>query len=392
MRPAPLALLLAAAVTSSGCAATDAVLARFNEPEEIGPAVVTISVLAPLSGGGTREGTGVLDAVEQAVADSDGVPGWQVEVEPIDLAQDDLDETLAELKTDDTTVAVVTGFTAEDIRTVVPELDESGLTVLSPVDTDPRHTRGADPSAPLRPWAGYLTVAVEPTPEQTALADQLARVRGVTRAVVVGDGSTQSRARARVLADALTERGVVDTTVVSWRGEKQTRPLERALAGLEQGDVLAVDADPELAAEIATRRPDGVLLALTSPADDLSRREAKELDGAFAPLPGLDPRRGLDDLQQLYSAAGSDATISAFGPAAYDGARLLVDTFSRCLPDPERTTSPSRSACRAEVAGATWNGLTGRTQFDEYGTRLGLLPAVVRLRDGSWEAPGGESR
>lgn len=389
MRCARLVVLLAAATALSGCATTDAIRERISPEQPSGPPTVTIGVLAPLSGGSTRDGRSVVDAVEQAVADSGGVPGWQVKVAAYDLAPASLEQSLAELKTDDSTVAVVAGFTADDIRTVVPELDESGLTVISPADSDPRHTRGADPAAPLRPWSGYVTVAVEPSPEPTALADHLARVVGTTRVVVVGDGTSSSTQRARDVADALAERGVLDTTVVPWRGAKQNRALERAVGALQPGDTLVVDGDADLVSRVAAQRPDGVVLALTSPLADLSRRQAIALSGATAPLPGLDPRRGAAELSRIFDQAGTSATEGLYGPAAYDGAALLVDTLTRCLPDPSRSTSPSRSACRAEVAGTSWDGLTGAIQFDEFGARLGLLPTVVILRKGSWQTPGG---
>ena len=104
----------------------------------------------------------------------------------------------------------------------------------------------------------------------------------------------------------------------------------------------------------------------------------------MAPLPGLSPRRGAKPLNDLYAESGRDAAAGAYGPAAYDGARMLLDAFTRCLPAPESSRSPSRSACRAETAGTVWTGLTGTIQLDEFGARLGLLPAVVGLRDGEW--------
>jgi len=376
-------LLLAVAVTSSGCSVVDEVQGRLSGPEDAGPAVVTITVLAPLSGGQTRAGRAVVDAVEQAVDDSGGVEGWAVEVDVLDSTATSVDEDVADLRRDDTTVAVVTGFAADDVRTLVPVLDDAGLTVLSPADTDPRHTRGADPTAPLRPWSGYLTVAVEATPEQTSLAEHVVRVLGTSRALVVHDGSSESRSRARAVVRALEERGVPDASLLAWDPRKP-RPVRRAVASLTAGDTLVVDASTSLAASLARQRPEGVVLGLGAVPDDLSGREAALLEGAVAPLPGLSPSRGASALDDRYADAGREAVAGAYGPAAYDGARMLVDAFTRCLPAPEVSRSPSRSACRAEVAGTVWSGLTGTIQLDEFGARLGLLPAVVVLRDGEW--------
>lgn len=389
MRRTLLVPLMAAATALSGCSMVDSVVERVSPDAEVVVPTVTIGVLAPLSGGQTRTGRSVVDAVEQAVADSGGVEGWQLDVVAYDLAGASLADDLAELKAGDSTVAVVTGFGPDDVRTIVPELDESGLTVLSPADSDPRHLRGADPADPIRPWAGYVSVAAEPTPEETALADHLVRVVGVQRAVVLSDGTRASESRGDAVTRSLEQRGVTRARAVAWQGAKASRPIERAVSRLKPGDALVIDAPAALAADLAGLAPSGVSVVLTSPLDDLSEPQSAELEGALAPLPGLDPRRGAAELRAAFEASDRDATEGPFGPAAYDGARLLVDAFSRCLPDAQRSSSPSRSQCRSEVAGATWNGLTGQVMFDEFGSRPGLLPAVVTLRNGEWRQPGG---
>jgi len=386
MRRTSVVLLLAAATVAPGCSITDSLVERVSPEEPPATSTVTIGVLAPLSGGQTRAGRSVVDAVEQAVDDAPGVDGWQVEVIAYDLAAQSREEHVAELKADDTTVAVVTGFGPDDVRTIVPELDESGLTVLSPADTDPRHVRGADPVSPLRPWSGYLTVAVEPTPKQTALADHLVRVVGAQKALVVSDGSSASAGRAAALSGALAERGVSEAETVTFGDEDGAASVQEAISSLDSGDALVFDVPADVAADLAGARRDGVALALMSPLEGLTPEQATALSGSLAPLPGQDPRQGASELADAFEASGRAGTVGPWGPAAYDGTRLLVDTFTRCLP--ARSSSPSRSACRAEVAGTSWSGITGPIQFDEYGARLGLLPGVVVLRDGSWGQPG----
>lgn len=389
MRRSLVVLALAAATATSGCSAAESLLDRVGTQEPPGTPTVSIGVLAPLSGGQTRTGTAVVDAVEQAVDDSGGVSGWDVEVVAADLAADDREATLDAFATDPSMIAVVTGFTADDIRVVVPELDEQRLTVLSPADTDPRHTRGADPAAPLRPWSGYVTVAVEQAPEQAALADHLVRVVGVDEALVVRDGSDGAAAAASGMQRALAERGVPDVEVRSWGGAGGAADVEEAVGALEPGSAVVLATAPDVAAALAPLRADGVTVALASQPPELDPTAADSLDGVVAPQPGADPRRGVSDVAAVLEASGRSTAVTSVSPAAYDGARLLVDALTRCVPDPSQAGNLSRSACRAEVAGAVWSGLTGPIQFDEYGARLGLLPSVLTLRDGFWVPPGG---
>lgn len=381
------ALLVAAAATTSGCSVADTVAEQLSPDTEVVTPTVTIAVLAPLSGGQTRNGTNVVESVKQAVADSGGVPGWEVAVREYDLTSPTLADDLAEIEADDTTVSVVTGFGPDDIRTIVPRLDEAGLAVLSPADRDPRHVRGADPTDPIRPWSGYATVAVEPAAEATALADHLVRVQGVRRVLVIDDTTSPSGRRAEAVATALRERGVLDVEVLGWDGSRSSRPVRSAVRDLDQADALVVDGPPALAVTAAGWAVDDVDLALTVKPDELSDDEATALQGVLAPQLGADPSRGSTELEEAFTATGTPFTVGPFGPAAYDGARMLVDTYTRCLPDPTRSTSPSRSQCRSALAGATWTGLTGPIQFDEFGARLGLLPAVVSLDGDSWGQP-----
>jgi ABC-type branched-subunit amino acid transport system substrate-binding protein len=187
---------------------------------------------------------------------------------------------------------VVTGFGSDDVRTIVPRLDSSGLTVLSPADSDPRHTRGADPSAPLRPWAGYVSVAVDPAPQQAALADYLVRVAGSARVVLVSDGTPESATRARQVQADLSERGVTDAEPLVASGGAPTEPITSALQALEPGDAVVVDGPATLAAQVAALRPAGVVLGLTEPLADLAAGQAAALQGAVAALPAWTPAEG----------------------------------------------------------------------------------------------------
>jgi ABC-type branched-subunit amino acid transport system substrate-binding protein len=374
-----LPLVAAVALLVSGCGAVDTVLERVRPSEDAGPPVATIVVVAPLSGPQTRDGEGVLAAVERAVTDSGGVEGWDVRVRGVDLAADDLPDRLDALVESDSAVAVVTGFSAQDVRANVPLLDAAGFSVLSPADSDVRHLRGADPTNPLRPWNGYASVAVDPTPEISALADHLVRAFAPTQVVVVTDGTATAAGRTETFTAEMAERGAAVASVLS-----SSADLTTPLAALAVTDVVVVDGPPEVAAGVAAATPAQV--ALMSRPQTLTPEQAAALEGAITPDAGLDPRRGSTELQALLG--GSGVSGGPYGPAAYDAGRLLVDAMTTCLPDPSASSSPSRSTCRARVAGTPWAGLTGAIVFDEYGGRPGLLPGILTLRAGQWVLPG----
>ncbi len=377
-------LLAAAAVALSGCGAADTVLQRVR-PQET-PVVPTVSLvlLVPQQSGLTRAGAGVEAAARLAVDDSGGIDGWTVDVQTIDLDADNLAARLDEVVESDTAVAVITGFEAEDVRTVVPVLDAAGLSVLSPADTDPRHFYGSDPEQPLRPWTGYSSVAVDPSPEQTALADHLVRSVGARRVVVLTDGSSEADGRVDALAEALDERSRIPVTVVPISHRRVGAQVAAALEGADSRTAVVVDA-PLPVAQAAASASAGSLALLTRP-ESLTSDEATALAGALSADQGLDPGRGSDELDE---SLPGDVTGGPYGPAAYDAARLVMQALARCLPDPQVASSPSRAACKPVVQGTPITGLTGRVVLDEFGARTGLLPDVQVLDEkGRWILPG----
>ncbi len=378
-----LPVVAAAALVLSGCGAADSVLERVQGADEPTPAVATIAVLVPQSSGLARAGAGVDAAVRGAVDDSGGVPGWTVTVRTVALDSPDLPDTLDEMAADDALVAVVTGFEPSDVRTTLPVLDAAGLAVVSPADSDPRHLYGADPRSQLRPWSGYASVAVDPHPEQSALADYLVRSVGVRTIVVLSDASRASTGPADALVQAVDQRGRARVVVVPVTQRRTAAQVEAALADLDASTAVVVDGSVELAE--AARAAGAATLAFLTRPDALTPAQSRTLAGAVAADRGLDPGRGSDELTSLLDGESG----GPFGPAAYDSGRIIVDALTRCLPDPQVSTSPSRSVCRAQVAGTQWRGLTGPVVLDEFGGRLGLLPDVLVLaEDGRWSLPG----
>ncbi len=382
----PVPLLAAAALVLSGCGAADTVLQRVRGDEQSVVPTVSLVLLVPQQSGLTRAGAGVEAAARQAVDDSGGVPGWTIDVQTIDLDADDLSARLDEVVQSDTAVGVITGFEPEDVRTVVPVLDEAGLTILSPADTDPRHFYGSEPEQPLRPWTGYSSVAVDPSPEQTALADHLVRSVGARRVVVLTDGSSEAGARADRLTEALDARSRIPVTVVPMSDRRVGAQVAQVLDDVSSDTAVVVDGPVSLAEAVADEREGAGTLALATRPDALTPEQAAVLAGALSADQGLEPTRGLDELDANLEG---DVTGGPFGPAAYDAARLFVDALSRCLPDPTVESSPSRARCKPVVQGTPLTGLTGRVVLDEYGARTGLLPDVQVLDEkGRWTLPG----
>ncbi len=434
--------LAAAGALLGGCGVVEDVTARFSQEEDTTPPVVTIGVAVPYDGTLLVPARGAEAAVRLAVDDHrDLVPGWDVEVVTVDTAQrldralDDVDRVLA----DELSVAgVITGLTTADVRTVVPELDDDGILAISPADVDPRHTVGAIPGSPSRPWKAYWAAAVHPAPAEAAAAEALVRDR-VRRVLVLADESPEALASAAATTDALEVRG--------GRGKQVSLPLTSQLVGAvealltgqavpdppkakrgkqddeesqdqlddssENGaDVVPADT-PALAASTLPTRFQGVMLAgspeFVAVAEGTVRalypempvatwassrpRAARSvsptgLEGVLVPEAGPDPAAGLDELAARLSATGVSVPPGPFGPAAYDATVMLMEGLAQCLPAAAPGLTPSRAACAPAVGVSAVDGLTGTLAFDEFGARLSTLAPMGRIEAGRWVSIG----
>jgi hypothetical protein len=393
-----------AAGAVGGCGAVDGVLERFADEGPTGPPTVTIGLALPFGGADLAAARGVEASVRASLADHAAlVDGWDVDVVVVDTAQPDVTALAAldAMVDEPSLVAAITGLTTDDVRTMVPELEDDGVASVSPADTDPRHTNGALVRNQLRPWQGYWTVAVQQEPETAAVADYLAEVEAVRRVLVVDDGTPEAAAGVAA-AEAAFEVRSVDverrTVVVPRTWE---RDVLAALSGMDsatgdpgRGKLRPVDAvhvvgevalvDAVVAASRASGSPVPVSVGTPLDAEAAAATETG-LEGVLVPAVGPDPGIGLDELAARLAQEAAPPP-GLYGPAAYDAARLVLLALDRCLPEPTPTASLSRSACRATIGADPFVGLSGEVVVDEFGARVGTLGAVGEVRDGEWVA------
>src|SRR5215208_227582 len=123
--------------------------------------VATIGVVAPLDEGQIEFGRGIRNAVELAVDaanERDAIPGWRIEVRALDDSSDPAKGKRAaeDLAADPSVIGVVGTYNSGVAEEVAPVLDEAGIVMISPGNTDPTLTLGDDPAAPERPFDHYF--------------------------------------------------------------------------------------------------------------------------------------------------------------------------------------------------------------------------------------------
>lgn len=351
--------------------------------DDAGAQTATVGVLVPASGWQQADGEAVLAAVQAAVTQTAGdIGGWTVEVVAVD--EGEKGEAAADAVTelvDGDAVAVVGGLTTPAVRAAQPILDDEDVLFVSPADVVPAHTRGADPSAPLRPYRSYFRTAVGDEAPAAALARYAVSGLGAD-AVAVVDGGDPAEVRAFTAAvddagGAVVASGADPAAVV-------------AKAKTEGATAVFVAGDPEVAATVDQRvRAAGLeatLLGATAFGGDFAddaddgardgavRAEPAELDATA----GVRSGRLADDI---------GASLGEYGAAAHDAGTAIGTVLARCLP-PASSASSARRGCLGEMSQLDFAGATGEVAFDEYGDRAGGSVRFSVLRDGTWEVVG----
>ncbi|TDE00197.1 ABC transporter substrate-binding protein [Jiangella asiatica] len=350
--------------------------------DDAGEQSATVAVLVPASGWQEADGAGVLAAVEAAIgATADDIGGWTVEVAAVDENGAELGDEVGEL-VDGDLIAVIGGLSTEAVRAVQPVLDDESVLFVSPADVDPVHTRGANPSAPLRPYRSYFRTAVGDESPAAALG-RYAVTGLAASAVAVVDGGDAREAAA--FADAVGAAGgevVARGTVADVAAVVTAAEEDGARAVFVSG---TSNAATETAEEVRRTGLDATLLgAAAFEADDSDSGDdgvpEGVRDGAVtATTAELDPTRGAS----LPSNADTGTDAGAYGAAAYDAATAVGTVLDRCLP-PASSASAARRGCVGEMVQLDFAGVTGEVAFDAFGDRDGGTVAFSVLRDGRW--------
>jgi branched-chain amino acid transport system substrate-binding protein len=347
--------------------------------DDAGAQTATVGVLVPASGWQQADGEAVLAAVRAAIAETAGdIGGWTVEVVAVD--EGEKGETAADAVTelvDGDAVAVIGGLTTPGVRAAQPILDDEDALFVSPADVVPDHTRGADPSTPLRPYRSYFRTAVGDEATAAALARYTVGGLGADAVAVVDGGDP---AEARAFTQAVDDAG---GAVVASGGNAATVVAQ---AKTEGATAVFVAGDPDAAATVDRRVReagiDATVLGATAfggefadaGRDGAVRAEPAELDATA----GVRSGRLAEDI---------GAELGTFGAAAYDAGTAVGTVLARCLP-PASSASSARRGCLGEMSQLDFAGATGEVAFDEYGDRAGGSVRFSVLRDGQWEDVG----
>ncbi|MGH9000611.1 MAG: branched-chain amino acid ABC transporter substrate-binding protein [Acidimicrobiia bacterium] len=362
--------------------------------------VVKIALVAPLSGSLSELGLGMRNAAELAVRqanEEDRIEGWEIEFVALDDEGDsDVGGRVAARLTSDASVVGLVGTLNSNVAEAIQgTVNDAGIVMVSPANTNPTLTQGPDPQNKQRPFDTYFRVSTTDAIQGPFAADYAWEDVAARKVAVIHDKKTYGQGLANAFQTRFKENG------------GQVAIVETVDPG--QTDFAAV------LSKIKPLAPDLIYYGGEYPAASLISSQANQ-QGMDMPLMGGDgiyastfidvakeagegdfatsvgaPAQDLPSAEEFiaaYDDAGYEHGYSAYGAYAYDAANVIIEALAEVLPEldsVEDIDDEARADIAAAVQATSMEGATGAIGFDEFGDTTSKVLTVYKVEAGEWE-------
>lgn len=356
-----------------------------------------IGVIAPLSGDLSALGKGIQHSVELAVKqanDSNAIPGWKLEVYPVDdEGKADVGKNAAtKLAADDAVVGVVGNLNSSVSQQTQPIFATAKITQISPANTGPSLTRGSEfVAAPKRQYPTFFRTCTTDL-IQGAFAAKFLKEQGITKVATVHDKKTYGQGLVAAFTDSFTKLGGTITSAQTINpDESNYQAVVSAISPTAPAAVYYGGEYPQAGPLSQQMKAAGLNVPLMG-GDGIFDPKYVELAGTAAngdlatsigaPVDSTDVgKKFLAD----YDAAKYAEPAAAYGAYSYDAANAIINALKVSLKDAKDAKS-AREATIAAVGQVSFTGVTGNVAFDEYGDTLAKVITGYKVDGGKWAA------
>jgi len=357
--------------------------------------VAKIGVIAPLSGDLSALGLGIRNSVDLAIRqanESGAIPGWKLELAAEDdEAKPDTGKNAAtKLASDDAVVGVVGTLNSSVAQSVIPVLDSAKIVQVSPANTNPTLTKGADfLTAPKRPNANYFRTCTTDA-VQGPFAAQYLLGEGVKKVATIHDKKSYGQGLVSEFSKAFTAGG--GTIVAAETINPDDKNFSAVISKVQGGAPEAVYYGGEYpqAGPLSKQMKAAGLKVPVMGGDGIFSGEFIKLggtDGDLATSVGapVDTLESAKPFLEGYKAAGFAEGYEAYGAYSYDAANAIINALKVSLKDAADAKS-AREATITAMASVSFDGATGKVAFDEFGDSVSRVLTVYAVTNGAWAA------
>jgi len=356
---------------------------------------LVIGVIAPQSGGLSALGLGIKNSSQLAVDEANEkctVKGYKLAVDTQDDEANPAKGAQAATKlSSDPNVGVVGTLNSSVAQTVQPILLQKKIVQISPANTNPTLTRGADfATAPKRAFETYFRVCATDELQGPFAANYLVTKAAKKKIAIITDGKTYGEGLAAEFTKQATAKGatIVATEKV---GEKDTdfAGVIAKIAG-STPDALYYGGEYPQAAPLSKQMKSSGLNIPLMGGDGIYDDKYITLGGGDgdlatsvgAPTDKLDTAKAFVD---AYAKKGYKDAYGAYGAFSYDAANAIIGSLATALNGGDWAEGKRADLLKA-VGSYSATGATGGIKFDQYGDSTNKVLTVYQVTGGKWVA------
>jgi branched-chain amino acid transport system substrate-binding protein len=361
-----------------------------------GNKTAVIGVMAPLSGDLSALGLGIQHSVELAVKQANAnnaIPGWTLKVEAKDdEAKPDVGKNAATAFAGEANVGGVVGNLNSSVtQSTQSVLATANIVQVSPANTLPGLTKGANfVTAPVRPYKTFFRTCTTDTVQGKFAADYLYKTAGFKKVATIHDKKIYGQGLVKEFTKFYTALGGTVTAAETLNPDesnyqsviskvKPTAPEavyyggEYPQAGPLSQQMKAAGLNVPLMGGDGIFDPKFVTLAGTTANGDLATSVGAPTDQSAV------GKKFLAD----YAAAGYKEPSAAYGAFSYDAANAIINALKVSLKDAKDVASV-RQATLDALGKISFDGVTGKVSFDQYGDSSVRVLTAYKVADLKW--------
>lgn len=355
-----------------------------------------IGVIAPLSGDLAALGKGIQHSVELAVKQANAnntVPGWTFEVDAVDdEGKADVGKNAAtKLAADPEVIGVVGNLNSSVSQQTQPIFQTARIVQISPANTNPTLTKGADTANPKRQYDTFFRTCTTDA-VQGPFAAQYLLAQGIKSVATVHDKKAYGQGLVEAFTAEFTKGGGTITAAETINPDESNYQAVVSKVAPTSPQAVYYGGEYPQGGPLSQQMKSGGLNVPLMGGDGLYDPKFIELAGATsngdlatsvgAPTDSTDTgKKFLAD----YQAAGFAEPAAAYGGYSYDAANAIINALKVSLPGAADVKS-ARDKTITELGKVSFDGVTGKVAFDEYGDAVSKVLTVYKVTDGKWAA------
>ncbi|MEU5162883.1 branched-chain amino acid ABC transporter substrate-binding protein [Streptomyces sp. NPDC020875] len=362
---------------------------------------VVIGIDAPLTGSLSALGQGIKNSVDLAAKTANKentVPGIEFKVEAYDdqALPGPGQQNAIKLVANKDVLGVVGPLNSGVAQSMQGDFGKAKLTQVSPANTNPALSQGDKwgSGEKKRPFDTYFRTATTDVIQGKFAAQYLFNEAKKKKVFVVDDKQTYGAGLAAIFADEFKKLGgtVVDTDKVTVKETDFSPTADKIKASgadsvffggqYPEGGLLS-DQIKKAGANIPTMGGD----ALYDPA--FIKASGQSNDGDLATSVGY-PIEMLPTAKKFienYKAGGYKDPYAAYGGYSYDAAWAIIQAVKAVVDaNGGKVPSDARAKVTEAMAKVSFDGVTGKVSFDEFGDTTNKQLTVYTVEKGAWKS------